>query len=69
MESLDTPESSSIERVEYESISGELHVYFRTSGMYSYEGVPQEVWQELVQAESKGQFVNFSIKPHYRHHR
>jgi hypothetical protein len=35
-------------------------------GTYDYFDVPPNVADELVGAESHGQFVNWEIKPHYR---
>jgi|tagenome__1003787_1003787.scaffolds.fasta_scaffold19633255_1 hypothetical protein len=39
--------------------------YRRSQTIYAYTGVPLQTYAELMQAESKGQFVNFYIKPRY----
>jgi KTSC domain len=43
-----------------------LTVAYRGGEAYDYFDVPEEVYRDFLAAESKGQFVNFIIKPHYR---
>jgi hypothetical protein len=59
--------SSSINAIGYDLRSGTLRVQFRDSGeVYAYFDVPPDVFAMLERAESKGRFVNYRIKPHYR---
>jgi hypothetical protein len=59
-------ESTSIEAVGYDPARAELHLRFRSSGRrYIYKGVPPEVYEQLLEADSKGQFVNWQIKDVY----
>ncbi len=60
-------DSSNIEAIGYDTGALELHVRFLRSGeTYVYYGV--EAWrhQELMQADSKGVYVNANIKPNYQ---
>jgi len=58
--------SSAIEAVGYEPERQCLEV--RWGGqrrVYRYHRVPVEVYEELLQAESKGTYVNEQVKPRY----
>lgn len=60
-------DSSNIEAIGYESNTQELHVRFLKSGeTYVYYAVEEFVFQEFMQADSKGTFLNARIKPHYQ---
>jgi KTSC domain len=54
--------SSTIEAVGYDETSLVLHVRFLSGGTYEYIGVPQTIFQQLIQAPSKGSFFDTSIK-------
>ena len=59
-------ESSSIRAISYDEQAGELWVEFRSSpDPYVYLSVPPDVYAELEDAESKGEYVNLMIKPYY----
>lgn len=58
--------SSAISRLSYNPARHELHVRFRGSGDYVYFDVPPEEYDALVEASSKGRFLNQRIKSHYR---
>ena len=58
-------QSSSIEMVGYDAEAQQLHVTFKKTGTYVYGGVPPHVWDQLMAAPSKGNFVNTIIKPSY----
>ena len=66
---IETPESSNVESIAYDEHLEELSVVFRTTGLYVYEGVPEYVWGELVEADSKGSYINASVKPRFNFHR
>ncbi|NKB48132.1 MAG: KTSC domain-containing protein [Alphaproteobacteria bacterium] len=61
-------DSSNIEAIGYEPDSQELHVRFLKSGdTYVYYGVEEWVFQEFMQADSKGTYLNAKIKPSYQY--
>lgn len=60
-------DSTNIEAIGYDSQSLELHVRFLKSGeLYAYYGVEEWRYQELMQADSKGRYLNANIKPNYQ---
>lgn len=54
-------ESSMIQAVGYDPQTGILEVVFTSGRTYCYEGVPPEVHQELLAADSKGQYMRAGI--------
>ncbi len=50
-------DSSMLHSVGYDEQTRCLRVIFNTDQMYCYEDVPPEVFQALLQAESKGQYM------------
>jgi hypothetical protein len=61
-------DSSNVEAIGYDSGSLELHVRFLKAGeTYVYYGVEEWRYQELMQAYSKGTYLNNSIKPNYQY--
>lgn len=63
-------ESSSIAAVGYDPTTRRLYLRFVGSGnAYLYHGVPPAVFDELMRAESKGGFVNTTIKGSYDYSR
>lgn len=61
-------DSSNIEAIGYEAGSQELHVRFLKSGeTYIYFNVEEWVFQELMQTDSKGQYLNVNIKGRYEY--
>lgn len=57
--------SRSIASVGYDPESLVLEVEFHTGRVYQYRGVPADVHQELLAADSIGAYLAHSIKPHY----
>ena len=57
--------SSNIKSIGYGE--GTLVIEYLGSTQYEYYDVPQEVYDELVKAESKGRFVNQNIKGKYKY--
>lgn len=55
-------ESSAVARIGYDPEAEEAFVEYLGGDLYAYEGVPLEVFEKLVNAESKGTFVNATIK-------
>jgi hypothetical protein len=60
-------DSSNIEAIGYDTVSLELHVRFLKSGeTYVYYAVEEWRHQEIMQADSKGVYLNANIKPNYQ---
>ncbi len=49
----------------YNENSGILTITYISGAVYNYLRVPKSVYDEFKAATSKGQFVNFQIKPNY----
>jgi hypothetical protein len=63
-------DSSSIDAIGYDAESQELHIRFLKSGeTYVYYAVEERTFAELMEADSKGIYLNTRIKPHYRYER
>jgi hypothetical protein len=62
-------ESSSIEAAGYHLERRTLRIRYAGGSTYDYQAVPAKIFQDLLVAESKGRFVNWSIKPYYRYRR
>ena len=58
-------ESLAIRSVGYDPLESILEIEFINGDVYQYYGVPELEYNELMSAESKGQFVNLRIKEHY----
>jgi len=56
-------DSSNIEAVRY--LNGELQVRFLNGSSYAYSDVPQDIYDEFVNAPSKGSYLNRMIKGVY----
>lgn len=59
--------SSNVAEVGYDSVSMTLEVAFRDGRVYQYFDVPEPIYQELLQAESVGKYLNAQIKSSYRY--
>lgn len=60
-------DSSNLEAIGYDPDSRELHVRFLKSGdTYVYYDVDEWVFQEFLQADSKGGYLNDKIKERYQ---
>ncbi len=57
--------SSQIASVGYDARREELEIEFHSGGIYRYYRVPEKVYNDLMQAESKGKFFNSQIKGSY----
>jgi hypothetical protein len=58
-------DSSNVEAIGYDQTAQEIHVRFLSGDTYVYHGVPQEIFDELMSAPSKGSYLNRVIKPNY----
>jgi hypothetical protein len=55
-------ESSNLESVGYDPKNAILEIEFKSGGVYEYSGVSQDVYDDLMNAESKGKYFNHHIK-------
>lgn len=58
--------SSNLCSIGYDSETSTLEVEFNKGSVYQYHGVPQDVFDSLMQAGSKGSYFNSNIKNSYR---
>ena len=66
MPNMNYVDSSNIEAIGYDAGSQELHVRFLKSGeTYVYYNVEEWLFQEILQADSKGVYLNSNVKSHY----
>ena len=61
--------SSNVRSVGYDPQTSTLEIEFLSSGIYQYYGVPENMYQQLMSATSKGQFLNTYIKNQYAYSR
>ncbi len=59
-------DSSNIEAIGYDDQSEELHVRFLSGSTYIYHGVPRFVFDGLMNAASKGSYLNREVKGIYQ---
>jgi lysyl-tRNA synthetase class 2 len=57
--------SSALTQVNYNARTRDLDIRFVTGRRYRYADVPAEVYESLMQAESKGAFFNTHIRDNY----
>lgn len=69
MEWIETPESSNLERFGYESSSMVLQVVFKSGGTYDYFDVPEQTFEGMKAAPSRGSYLAQNIKGVYRYAR
>ena len=55
-------QSTSIAFIGYEAETLTLRIVFREGGAYDYHGVPEMVFQQLLNAQSKGKYYIRRIK-------
>ncbi len=60
-------ESSNIDSIGFEDNT--LEVKFKSGATYEYLGVPEEVYVEMMNAESKGRYLAQNIKGNYIYNR
>jgi len=65
MKNLTIVESSMIHAVGYDPETKTLEVVFNSGKVYCYEKVPPKVYEELMAAESKGQYMRGNIIDFY----
>lgn len=60
-------DSSNIEAIGYNSDAQELYIQFLSGATYVYYGVPEHVYEEIMDAPSKGSYLNRVIKGVYEY--
>lgn len=58
-------ESSNIRAIGFDLTTQTLEVEFISGAVYRYSGVPKEAHAQLMEANSKGQYLNARIKGIY----
>ncbi|WP_394794972.1 KTSC domain-containing protein [Armatimonas sp.] len=58
---LVTVDSSMLDAVGYDEEAQELEAVFASGKVYRYEGVPKEVYEELLASDSKGSFMHSAV--------
>ena len=61
--------SSNVASIGYDSTTQTLEVEFQNGWVYQYYGVPEFLHQQIMQAPSKGKFLNQYIKNGYPYSR
>lgn len=59
--------SSSLHSVGYDAVTATLEIQFLEGTIYQYANVPLSVHTALMNAPSKGQYLDRHIKDHYRY--
>jgi ATP-dependent DNA helicase RecG len=57
--------STTLRTVGYDAQRQLLQIEFHNRSLYQYFEVPQAVYEELMQASSKGAYFNRSIRSHF----
>lgn len=57
--------SSHLKRVAYDRRERVLYIEFRSGPVYAWQDVPQGVFEQLLDASSKGRFLYDVIRPEY----
>lgn len=64
-----TPQSSNVAGFCYDHTNQTLTVEFKNGSRYNYYDVPQQVYEGMNAADSKGKYLNDEIKGVYRYAR
>jgi len=59
--------SSNIRSIGYDVTSSILEVEFTSNEVYQYFNVPEYLFQQFLNAQSHGQFLNDNIRYNYRY--
>jgi len=61
--------STNLSRIRYDDSKNILEIEFQGGRVYQFFDVPKQVFEGLLNAESKGKFFHEQIKGHYRYAR
>lgn len=59
--------SSNVSAIGYDADTQTLGIKFSSGTVYHYAGVPKDVYDDFVNAESIGRFFAMNIRSHYEH--
>ena len=66
---IESPESSNITRFRYDQNNQVLFVEFKNGSVYQYFDVPEQVFEQMTSAPSRGKFLAQVVKGTYRYAR
>lgn len=66
---ISTPQSSNVAGFSYDEAAQVLTVEFNSGSRYDYYDVPENVFEGMKSADSKGRYLNTEVKGHYRYAR
>jgi hypothetical protein len=69
MDWIESPESSNVVRFGYDEAGRVLQVEFKNGSVYGYYDVPEQLFNDMRNAVSKGQFLAQQVKGTYRYAR
>ena len=58
--------SSLLAVADYDEATQTLTLQLHNGAQYTYADVPRETFQNLITAESAGQFFQYDIRPHFQ---
>jgi hypothetical protein len=58
-------DSSNLDEVEYDDETLILRITFKNGGRYEYYGVPKDVYEGLMGAESKGSWFYYNVRNNF----
>jgi hypothetical protein len=59
--------SSNVASIGYDPVTATLEVEFNNGGIYQYFDVPETIFIEFINADSKGKYLNSMIKGSFRY--
>lgn len=60
--------SSNIKSVGYDAKASVLEIEFQNARVYAYDGVPDAVYHEMIEAHSAGRYFFGLVRGHYEVH-
>ena len=58
--------SSVVAAIRYDASSSTLRVVYVSGAVYDYKKVPEKIYNKMKAASSKGEYLNYHIKPNYK---
>lgn len=62
-------ESSHLKSAAYNKTTGTLVIRFLNGQVYEYDSVPEQIFEDFKDSESKGKFLHRVLKNNYRYRR
>ena len=60
-------DSSNIATIGYDVDSQTLEIEFLSGGVYQYFDVPEQIYEDIMSADSAGKYLNTNVKGVYRY--